>query len=619
MPRKTYVRLVDYAHNVVLPSFGRLRGVGARRRFQERLAQFPAYLIAEAEAQRMGDPYVNQWGTGLTEFRGRWKGLFAPINPDRELALFRFDGAVVATPPGRNYSATLSGFSAYRQLPAIPDVGTVHGWNLVKNGGFQSGADFWTLHANASVVVDATSPTGYAVRLVATAANQFTTSDMSIEAARAFASAAQVRSDGSMIAYAELQWLDESGTPISSGYGSTTSAAYTEIAVITNVTAPGNARSARIRLYSNGAGTAYFTAIRVKQQATAPLAWSSADQQTLGNKGLVVYEGTTNNGGTDSDMETAGVANYAATTATLTKTTTNPFAGTQRLTVTNTAANGYAAKTGSLAAGQAITASVRCIGADAGAGIKLVSTPGGTTIGTDFAATTDWAVRKVSGTIAVGDTGWEVRLVGGSGAAVVSHFDNLGIENKAYNTLNSGDGQEFTTTTRTASSDTESLPDGFNIGDFGRTIPVRFDHAYNAHSTVDRWLWCDYIDASNYIGLLVNASDGSLRFRKVRAGVTSEATDGAATALAAGDAAVIAVRHSATVGLEFQVAKNGGAAVTYSSATAEAKTPLSGTPTRYLGRFGTAGNEPDATIGIDRLYKSNQSAAYLTAVMGMVS
>lgn len=195
-------------------------------------------------------------------------------------------------------SATITGFSAYRQAPERIN------WNLVKNAGFQSGATFWTPHANATVVDDATSVTGKALRLIATAAFQNTPQILSVEAGKVYSFAVQGSSDGTATANLTIEWLDAAGAIISSAAVSRTNAAYGEMN-LTNQTAPGNARQVRLNLTcSSSSGIVFFTAVRVKQQATAPAAWSASDQQVLTQKGLAIYEAATNLL-TNGDIETA--------------------------------------------------------------------------------------------------------------------------------------------------------------------------------------------------------------------------------------------------------------------------------------------------------------------------
>jgi hypothetical protein len=196
-------------------------------------------------------------------------------------------------------AATLSGFSAYREPP---DLGL--GRNMVVNGGFLSGSYGWTLHANASAIVDLTSPTGYALRLIATAVGQYNSVDFPVEAGKAYSVAMQSRQDGIVRTDLDEVWLDASGAIISaatiitgpSGTGWTESSA-------TNRTAPGNARTLRIRFYASAAGIVHVTAIRVMQQTTAPAAWTAAHQQYV-SRGLSIYEAATNLL-TNGDIETA--------------------------------------------------------------------------------------------------------------------------------------------------------------------------------------------------------------------------------------------------------------------------------------------------------------------------
>lgn len=515
--------------------------------------------------------------------------------------------------------ATLSGFSAYRQLPTIPDVGTVHGWNLAKNGGFINPvAGEWTLAAQASRVADASSPSGWSLKLIATAGAQDTPQSLTVEAGKVYSIAAQMRSDGTMTAQWLARWLDAGGTQIGADVtiASSTSAVQAEY-TLANQTAPGNARTLKCVATSTGAGTALFSCLRVKQQSAAPLAWSSVDHQVVGNQGLAACEATTN-AAADADMEAVGTASYTATNATLAKDTTNKFAGSQSLKVTTTAAGGYAAQGAALATGQAVTASIRVIGGDAGTGLALFSTPSNAQIGTTQLNpnTTNWNTLRVSGTIAGGDTGWQVRLIGGTGVGVIANFDNLGVENKVYDTLNSDpSGLAYTATTRAASSDTETLDTGFNIADFGRVVSVRFDHAYNRGGN-DRVTWGYFIDGNNRIQASISPG-GFVTVTKVRAGVVSSVSDGGVTAPAAGDELSIGFRHNATIGLELQVAKNGGAIATYTTASAEAKNVLTGTPTSTIGYYGGAsGFELDGTIGIDRHLSAGATAAQVTTGVG---
>lgn len=529
-------------------------------------------------------------------------------------------------------SATLSGFTAYRQIPAIPDVGAVHGWNLVKNGGFnQAVGSEWTLHANAARVVDATSVTGTAVRLIATAANQNSTQTIPVEPGKTYSFAIQMRADGTNLGEVFIQWLDASGAQVGSlvGIALAVTGTWTEYA-LTNQTAPGNARNVKVYHGSQAAGIFFYTAIRVKQQTTAPAAWSSADQQVLGNKGLVIYEATTNIAGPDADMETAGVANYVVAGAgvTIAKETgiANKFAGTQSLKIAATGAHlsGDGAQNAAYFAASALTqytvsARVKSDGVNSVALRVFSQIGGGSTIVTSSSTTSaDWDTLSVTFTTAAGETGLIIKLILVSVATWNVYTDNWACEAKAYNTLNSDpSGQAYTTGTRTASSHTETLESGFDIADFGRVVPFRPDHAYNAHSTVDRWVWCDYIDANNYIGVYVNATDGSIRFRKVRAGIASEATDAAASAFAAGDTLSVGVMHNATDGLWMLIRKNGvqvGAGA-FTNTSAEAKLTLTGTPTRYLGRFGTAGTELDGTVGVDRGENSTVTTAQVTTAV----
>ena len=132
---------------------------------------------------------------------------------------------------------------------------------------------------------------------------------------------------------------------------------------------------------------------------------------------------------TDGDMEAAGTASYTATNCTLAKDAT-AYAGTQSLLGTNTLANGYASQSGSLAAAQVVTVSVRAKGGDAGTQLQIYSTPSNTQLATmTNPDTTNWNPLRVSGTIPAADTGYQVRMVNGSGAATACRWDALEIEN----------------------------------------------------------------------------------------------------------------------------------------------------------------------------------------------
>jgi hypothetical protein len=504
---------------------------------------------------------------------------------------------------------TQTGHVAYRQCP---NVGLAR--NLVPNGGFQSGSHGWTLPANASVVVDATSPTGYALRTIATAADQRTIEDIPVEAGKAYSLATQIRGDGTAGGILYITWIDGGGNFLANVNTATfTGLAYAEAAIV-NTVAPGNARTMRVILYMSAAGIIHFTAVRVMQQAGAPAAWIAAHQQYV-SRGLSIYDAHTNILA-DPDMEAVGTASWAATAATLTKDTVTFFAGAKSLKVVTTAATGYAAQSGALAAGQAITASVRHKqGTGTNGGIGLFSTPSFTNIGagTDLATDADWTVRRVSGVIKAGDTGWQMQLQGGAGIGDTSYFDNAAVENWAFDTMNADpSGQAFAVAARTASSNVLPLPTGLDIADFSRVIAVRFDHPYNG-PTSDRFLWTLWVDANNYISLRSRGATQVIVLSKVRAGVLSEATDATATAFVAGDTLSIGFRYSASVGLELQISKNGGAVATYTNTSAESKLPIAGTPTNYLGRFGLVGYEMDGTVGIDRLMKAGLTAATLSA------
>ena len=506
--------------------------------------------------------------------------------------------------------ATLTGFNAFRQLPDIPDVGTVHGWNLFIDGGATTDTGWTTVGGTWSNVADALSPSGRAWQVVATAGGQYRYKDYAVEAGRPYSVASQIRSDGTGTALIQMDWLDAAANVV----GSVQSAAQTGTnyaeQTIVNAVAPGTARKGRVYIYiTNGAGIAWFTAIRVKQQATAPLAWTAADQQVLGNQGIEIYEAGTNTGGADPDMEAVGTAAYTATASTLTKDTTTKFAGTQSLKVASTGVGGKASISGSLAAAQAITASVRYKGGDATGGLVLVSTPGGTTIGSSLGAATDWTARSVSGVIAGGDTGWRVDMIAGANT-VVANFDNLWVANQAYDTGNADpSGLAYNTGARTASSVTETLPTGFDwTQGFAIVGTYRPDHAYN-RGTPDRYVFELFQDANNRMHLILTSA-GTLYFEKVRQGISAPFHDAAATAPAAGDTVAWGCLFIPGTGMYLVLSKNGGAVATYSLTSAEAQlaTFAAGTPTLYIGRYGGgAGNECDGSEGITRIWTTVDS------------
>jgi hypothetical protein len=501
---------------------------------------------------------------------------------------------------------TQTGFSAYRQCP---NLGLAR--NLVVNGGFQSGAHSWTIpQSQFSVIADATSPTGFALRAISNVAT--VVQSVPIEAGKAYSCAIQMRGDGTNTNYMAFQWTDALGIFISefdTPASSTASWVEHAEAALTNVVAPGNARFLTL-IPVGGAGISFFTAFRVMQQTTVPAAWTAAHQQYV-SRGLDIYEGGTNLAA-DGDMEAVGTASFAATNATLSKDTTNPFAGAKRLKVVNTAANGYAQQSGALAAGQAVTVSVRCIGADAGAGLQMFTTPSNVSLGTDLGASADYAVRRVSGVIAGGDTGWIIRMIGGTGAAVTSYFDNLAVENKAYDTMNADpSGLAYATGARTLSDVRLPLPTDFSISDFAVAGVYRADHAYNLGPS-DRYLFEFYFDTSNRTGLHINAN--VVQPFKVRAGIVSGIS--ASITFAAGDTVSWAIRYSATAGLVLYTSLNGAAVVTNTLATPEAMLALSGTPSVYLGASGTGAlTQQDGTTGVFRILKGGLSDATLSALV----
>lgn len=749
--------------------------------------------------------------------------IYGPYIPVKELAVVRFDGSIYLEGllSGMESQITKSGPETYRQIPAL---GT--GLNLVKNGAFHYGGTGWTLHANASVVADSTSPTGNALRTASSTIYNESTQSFNVEPGKSYSFAAQLRSDGSNFVIFGFRWRDASGTVISATNIATPTAASWAEYSLANIVSPGNARTVQVFLSEDPTPTGnivcFATAIRVKQQTTAPAAWSAADQVLFdrgpysspaysgAQQGLSIYESTTNlltNGDIESDLSgtvnafddqyadgnawTPALPAPAANIVTLAAGTTyvgghaewwgdgatgSKFrwewstGGTMFLYVRYVDANNYvqlradgaefrihkmvagaetvvanAAAVLTTATfywftwsqnGTSFTASVNadaagalgaaitthssqtisdaavqtakiaqgCAGVNLRVGgnfadvclVKIAAPPGyivghgggtnavaaycvskttkfsgtyslsvhspaqtdawwaqdtsGSRSGTGtwtisgrvktssitgaegaflyqgngvtpfISGTNEWTVYAKTETFAVADNSIHAQIRAASGTA---WFDLLGLEQKAYNTLNSGDGQEYTTGTRAASSIVLPLPNGFSLDDFCRVVAVRLDHAYNGHGTsvVDRVLWTYFVDGSNYVDIRVRNTDGAIILRKTRAAVELTVDDGAATAFAAGDTVVVSVRHSATVGLEMQISKNGGAVATYTNTTPEAKLTLTGTPTAYLGQDGngTGVQTMTGTIGIDRTYRPGMDSTTIQSILSRAS
>jgi hypothetical protein len=186
--------------------------------------------------------------------------------------------------------ATITGFSAYRQAPEKIN------WNLIKDGAIAVGTGYWTDSGGATwaVVVDATSPTGTAYRLISTGGNPYRYENIPCEAGQAYSAAAWLRSDGTVAAFLDLVWLDAAGSLIREDTSAANATAVWVEKTIVNKIAPGNARTLQVRIYGGVAGISFYAGVRVKQQAGAPAAWSAADQQTVTQKGLAIYEAATN-------------------------------------------------------------------------------------------------------------------------------------------------------------------------------------------------------------------------------------------------------------------------------------------------------------------------------------
>jgi hypothetical protein len=508
---------------------------------------------------------------------------------------------------------TQTGFSAYRQAPTL---GLAR--NLCVNGGFISGSHGWTLNAvTVDYVVDATSPTGYAARFIAAVsvyAGHY--QDIPVEAGKAYSVAAQLRSDGAKQIYIQISWLDASGNTISSATSSlVTATAYTET-TLTNQTAPGNARTVRIFAVLNGgvatAGIGFATAVRVMQQTTAPAAWTAAHQQYV-SQGLAIYEAGTNLAA-DGDMEAVGTASYAASNATLTKDTTTFFVGAKSLKLVCTASSGYASQTGSLAAGQKVTASVRIKGGDSQAGgttIRFVSTPSGAAIdaGT-FGPYADWTAIRITGTIAGGDTGWRVDVVGGLNTSV-TYFDNLAIENKAYDTMNADpSGQAFALAGRVATLLTPPVPSTFDLTDWAAAGAMRLDHT--TLPAINRIALGVQVDANNRFLVFILLATTTLRFFFNRAGVVE--TVDLALSFVAGDTIAWGVKKS-SAGMTVYGSVNGAAVTQTVDTSLASKLSLAGTVTLDLGGGAPSNGLIDGTIGVSRILKGGLSDATISAIV----
>jgi hypothetical protein len=509
-------------------------------------------------------------------------------------------------------SATITGFAAYRQAPEKI------GWNLVINGGYMAGSQGWTLVAGSTVVADATSPTGYALRIVSSGVYPQNNQVFPVEGGKAYSFAFQHRADGTAIAEVDAQWIDAGGAIISTvvPYGGTSPNVWTE-ATLNNQVAPGNARSVRLTpTTSSASGIVFITAIRIMQQAGAPAAWLAAHQQTLTQKGLEVYEASTNLAA-DGDMEAVGTASYAAVGSTLTKDTVTFFAGAKSLKVASTGVDGRAVASGALAAGQAVTASVRAKSGDANCRLKLISTPSNVTIGVEAynPNTTDWNVLRASGVIAAGDTGWQVFLVAGANT-VVAYFDNFAVENKAYDTMNADpSGQAHAVAGRTVSDVRFPLPAGFDPNAFACVTTIRFDHAWNGLPSHARGI-LNFFSASNDCICVYLETTGFIYLIKYRGGVQPAIGDGGATVPVAGDTVSVGIRYSTSTGLTLFVSKNGGAVTSYTTATPEALIGIPIADLRLGSIFGDVVTyKPDGTYGCVRILKGGLSDATISALM----
>lgn len=198
---------------------------------------------------------------------------------------------------------------------------------------------------------------------------------------------------------------------------------------------------------------------------------------------------------------------------------------------------------------------------------------------------------------------------------VTCYFDNIGLEQKTYGTLNSGDGQEHTTTTRAASSTAADLPAGFDwTQGFAMAGTMRFDHAYNGMPNGHtRYLFDLFLDASNHVEFWIYPANGAFGFKKIRQGIAVQITDEVGppqTLPAAGDTIGWGILFLPGAGIYLVLSKNGGVQATYSLASAEAQlgTFAAGTPTLYLGRYGGgSGFEADGTLGIKRIWSTVDS------------
>jgi hypothetical protein len=297
----------------------------------------------------------------------------------------------------------------------------------------------------------------------------------------------------------------------------------------------------------------------------------------------------------------------------------NKFSGTQSLAVYNrdVAAQGYWTQATTHGAGATLTYSVMGKTANivlgAGVGARIVSGDG--SLAKQGWTSADWSAQTATGAVTGANQPVYFGLHGASGSV---WFDLLWVAAQYYDTGNADpSGQAHVATgARTASSNVIPLPSTFDITNFALSGVVRFDHAYNRGGN-DRIIASLYIDGNNRIEVELDPS-GNLLLVKRRAGVVSQASDAAATALAPGDTLSWGAIVSPT-GLVLFVSKNGGAVATYTSTASypqEGLLPIAGVAptTLYLGRYGGAvGYEIDGTVGATRVLKAGLANSTVSA------
>ena len=166
-----------------------------------------------------------------------------------------------------------SGLTFAQQLPV-----NGLGLNLAQDGAIST-AFGRNMDANASIIADPAAPSGYTCKAVGTG---YSTIDViRAEATRAYSLGLSIKGDGTNNGECLIEWLDSSGTPISTLATLTRSTASYGDVLSTNATAPANTKFVRFKVRGAAASTglAYFSSLRFKQQPGAVAAWSAGDQQ----------------------------------------------------------------------------------------------------------------------------------------------------------------------------------------------------------------------------------------------------------------------------------------------------------------------------------------------------